>query len=889
MNRAGRHALTGAARQSLAYIRTELSAGAVPENRLSLQRAMIELHRLGGALRVAGCEEMARLASGMCDTVRSLLNDPESAAASFGGGEGLAADVHVLAAGLYNFLGPCDGERDPARNEALIAVAQALSAELDALEDAVDMLYRSATPQAEQAQNVSSRLADASAVLSLIGMQPAAAGLRANIESLSTMMEHGDDDRWRGIARTLLAVQQDLDGVAASKNGVLDLATDGALAQVIRSSLDAVESTVDACSRHQCAPGATSAEQELAAVAAALQLRGDRGHLLVSRLADFLMGPALQQASLDPVRLDRLARAVVAVTFWLDGLSCGELRARRRHARRWLRALEELPAAPRKPGVGAALVDPPPDAELMGLFVDEADDLMAELEQHLASWNRDGDVARPAALRALHTLKGSARTVGEERVAQLSHALEQQIAEAGGDLPARLRDGMQAMRELLDGVARRQTEWAPTDCQENQISHLQWAGTGAAALADFDPCLFATDSEAASPPHDSSQARVSVASLEAMLNRVGEIGALTHALAEKGDETVPQRAAVRGVDLLEAQARLVRRLQQDLMRALLVPFSSQQPRLQRALGQLCAQWSRPARLEIEGGEAELDRRVLERLTAPMEQLLRNAIVHGIEDASLRVARGKPAQGRIRLRLQGNGVRLRVSVEDDGGGLDLDAIRDRGRALGLVEPADDAALAHWIFATGVSTAPEVTTSAGRGVGLDAVQAQICNLGGNLTVTSQAGHGSCFVIRLPLAIAVARLLLCTVAGERYALPVDSLDAVIRLPATELTRTLASPRPTVKRDGVSYPLFEMATLLGTKARADAAGHRPLLLVSDGQLRAAFAVDRVGDSREAVVRPLAPPAAVRGVAGATVMADGAVVLILDPLAWADRPADAA
>lgn len=337
--------------------------------------------------------------------------------------------------------------------------------------------------------------------------------------------------------------------------------------------------------------------------------------------------------------------------------------------------------------------------------------------------------------------------------------------------------------------------------------------------------------------------------------------------------------------LLVQQARVNTSLQQGLMRTLMVPFARQEQRLQRLVRQVAGETERPVELFIRGGDEELDRSVLERMTAPIEHLLRNAVVHGIEPADQRRSAGKPAAGRIEITLFREGTQLVIEVGDDGGGLDLDTIVARARSLGLVaEDADvsEDAAARLIFQPGVSTADTLTQSAGRGVGLDVVAAEIRELGGGLTVAAGASAGTRFAIRLPLSLAISQALFVGVGEERYAVPMGSIEGVTRLSRDELkTAAQAEGEPTLEYAGQRYRLVELAEVLGVPDSApgeDAPVNLPVILARAGEQRAAFVAHSMIGSREIVVKPVGPQVAtVPGIAGATVLADGAVMVILD------------
>ncbi|MES1943423.1 CheA signal transduction histidine kinase [Salinisphaera sp. PC39] len=374
------------------------------------------------------------------------------------------------------------------------------------------------------------------------------------------------------------------------------------------------------------------------------------------------------------------------------------------------------------------------------------------------------------------------------------------------------------------------------------------------------------------------------------MDRYSALHELSRGLAESATDLASLHGSMSDLaeqdeSLLVQQSRINTSLQQGLMRTLMVPFSRQTQRLERIVRQVAREHGRDVGLELDGVEAELDRNVLERIVAPMEHLLRNAVVHGIEPGPDRVEAGKPRTGTIGVRLFREGTQLVVEVRDDGRGLDTAAIRDKAVEMGLLASdagLGDADLAQFIFEPGFSTARELTQTAGRGVGLDVVNAEIKQLGGTLTVDSGAGAGTRFTIRLPLTLAISQALLVEVGEERYAVPLGSIEGVTRAPYAELEKHLDSPEAGFEYGGQHYRVRSLGQLLDVPSAGGEGEEAPVnaavLLVRTGDRRTAFVVDGMLGSREIVVKPVGPQVAtVPAVAGATIMADGEVVLILD------------
>jgi len=344
------------------------------------------------------------------------------------------------------------------------------------------------------------------------------------------------------------------------------------------------------------------------------------------------------------------------------------------------------------------------------------------------------------------------------------------------------------------------------------------------------------------------------------------------ALLKNFDETV---AAI------TAQARLNRELQQNLMNVRMVPFASIGERLYRIVRQTAKELSKRANLELLGTEVELDRSVLEKMTAPFEHLLRNALVHGLEDSQVRVQGGKNPIGEVRLGLRHENNEVVFEFSDDGAGLDLAALRDKALAKGLLQPNEavsDDRLAQLIFTSGISTATEVTEVAGRGIGMDVVRSEIAALGGRIDVSSKKGLGTQFTIHLPLTLAVTHTLLVRSGEVTYAIPSTMVEQVRQVKSAELAQLYGEGK--VEWQGKTYALHYLPHLLGdTEHIPENLPHNSVLLLRSGDQRLALHVDDLQGNHEAVVKNIGPQLArLPWVAGTTVLGNGAAALILNP-----------
>ncbi|MCL4316635.1 MAG: response regulator, partial [Gammaproteobacteria bacterium] len=363
---------------------------------------------------------------------------------------------------------------------------------------------------------------------------------------------------------------------------------------------------------------------------------------------------------------------------------------------------------------------------------------------------------------------------------------------------------------------------------------------------------------------------------------------LSRSLMESVNDITNLQVSLQGVTreaetLLLQQARVNTDLQEGLMRTRMVQFSVVLPRIRRLVRQTAQELGKQVELNVAGVEGEMDRTVLDRVVPSLEHMLRNAVDHGIEPVSARRAAGKPEAGAITLEVTREGSEIIITVRDDGAGIDLNAVRRKAVQRGLLQPeasVSDQHLLQFILEAGFSTASEVTQISGRGVGMDVVNSQVKQLGGALQINSISGQGTAFVIRLPFTLSVNRALLVQAGEDIYALPLTSVQRVMRMTHEELETLYANPNPQYALDGQIYQLLYLGATHGSAAAPlPGKGKRaPVLLACSGDYGVAMQVDSLLGSREIVVKSLGPQIdSVKDVAGATIMGDGRVVLILD------------
>jgi chemosensory pili system protein ChpA (sensor histidine kinase/response regulator) len=366
---------------------------------------------------------------------------------------------------------------------------------------------------------------------------------------------------------------------------------------------------------------------------------------------------------------------------------------------------------------------------------------------------------------------------------------------------------------------------------------------------------------------------------------------LTRMMAESvNDVATVQRTLHRTLetteDELAAQARLTRDLQDDLLRTRMVEFEGQSDRLYRVVRQAAKETGKQVRLDIVGGSIEIDRGVLDRMTPAFEHLLRNCVTHGIESPDKRTAAGKDPIGSIVVAVHQEGNEVGVEFRDDGAGLNLQRIRDKGLAMGLINAGEEHGagdLANLIFTPGFSTAETVTELSGRGVGMDVVRSEVNAMGGRIETATAAGQGTSFKLVLPLTTAVTQVVMVRCGSTVVALPATLIEIVRRASAKELDDAYTSG---------SYPLGERSLLFfwfgsllqeGPRSQEVVGRTRPIIVVRSAQQRIALHVDEVLGTQEVVVKNLGPQLSrLPGLAGMTLLASGSVALIYNPVALA-------
>ncbi|MBC7456379.1 MAG: Hpt domain-containing protein [Massilia sp.] len=609
-----------------------------------------------------------------------------------------------------------------------------------------------------------------------------------------------------------------------------------------------------------------------------------------------------------------------------------------------------MPASLAAPDLAApleTLIGDDLDDDLLPVFLEEAADLLPAIGNGLRQWQQQPADTGPVQglLRALHTVKGSARMAGAMRLGQHAHEIETQIenmvhagtstpaafdellanydhalalldqlqqpatgagvaagaaaesAAAGAAAPAPARATLVRVRaDILDRLVNQAGEVSITRSKlENQVGTLKFA------LSDFSDNLARLKHqlrEVDMQAESQIASRMAIASEREFdpleFDRFTRLQELTRMMAESVSDvasfhdTLSRTVEAASADLVQ-QSRLTRELQRDLMRVRMVPFASLSERLFRVARQSAKELDKRVNLDIRGSGVEIDRGVLEQMAAPFEHLLRNAIVHGIESRERRAAAGKAETGELLIQVSQVGNEVIIEFSDDGAGLDLARIRAKARSSGLLGEGDeisDQESFELIFAPGFSTAESLTELAGRGVGMDVVRAEAQALGGTVAIASDPGKGAHFTIHLPLTLAVTQVVLTASAGSTYALPSILIEQVLQLKAAPLAQAHADG--VLPYQGEQVALHYLPALLGEPdARPPAQRSSPVLLLKSGADRLAVQVDEVIGNREVVIKNIGPQLSrMVGIAGATVLGSGEIVLILNPVALAPHRA---
>ncbi|WP_115553755.1 chemotaxis protein CheA [Xanthomonas arboricola] len=531
-------------------------------------------------------------------------------------------------------------------------------------------------------------------------------------------------------------------------------------------------------------------------------------------------------------------------------------------------------------------------------FIVEAQEILDRLGEQLVSLEQAPDEADQlnAVFRGFHTLKGGAGFLAIKPMVELCHAAEETLGMARSGqavLQAHHFDAAQQSLDYLQAMLDAMGSGEPVPHAPPSLIAQFDAKSGPPAVKA------APKAAAAAPVHDDGHAapapgakaapkagakggaeaeqtvRVDTKRLDAIVNLIGELVLSRNRLktlrTRLRDEELDRAVSV--LDIATA------RLQTAVMRTRMQPVSKVFARFPKVARDVARTLSKEVELELVGAETELDRNLVEALADPLVHLVRNAIDHGIESPALREATGKPRSGHVRLSAQQEGDYVSIEIQDDGAGIDPERLREIARNKGLIDAEAAARLStdeclHLIFMPGFSTKAEVTDISGRGVGMDVVQSRIRELSGQIQIQSELGRGSRFMIRVPLTLAILPTLLVQAGEAVYALPLARVVEVLHAPQTSLG--WFDGRAVLDRRSHTLPLIDLRRWLGVPA--DQPPLLTVVLLQAGETRFGLVVDQVRGREEVVIKPL--PRALRGLpgyAGATLIGDGRMALILD------------
>ncbi len=518
---------------------------------------------------------------------------------------------------------------------------------------------------------------------------------------------------------------------------------------------------------------------------------------------------------------------------------------------------------------------------LLQEFLAETEEQLAGVEQALVSLETTPDDREllQTVFRLVHTFKGNALIVGLRGLMEYAHVVEdvlerlvEKLLPITPETISLLLESVDAFRTLLPQAVA--GEERPHPAHARLVEWLESQREGAAAPGGVESGGAGEVERSTSPVEARGRwLRVDVARLDRMLNLMGELtiarGHLNSLLETRGDPEA--REALRDSE------RLFLELQEQVMQTRMVPLGPVFRQHHRTVRDLALSQAKRARLVVEGEDVEVDTAIVEGIRDPLMHMVRNALDHGLEAPPVRRARGKDVVGTLTLRARREAGRLVIEVSDDGGGLGREKLLARARQTGRVGEAEqppEEELQKLIFEPGFSTAAQVTTVSGRGVGMDVVKRNVEALRGTLTVRSREGEGTCFTLALPLTLAIIDGFAVGVGDQTYVLPLDSVVECVELPAGE--REAARRTGVLNLRGVPLPYLRLSHALSVEGRPSSRESVVVIRYQGGQ--AGLAVDELRGTGQTVVKPL--PRQLRevpGVAGSTIQGNGKVALILD------------
>jgi len=615
------------------------------------------------------------------------------------------------------------------------------------------------------------------------------------------------------------------------------------------------------------------------------------------------------------------------------------------------------------------------DDELIGIFIEEARELLEMSDHTLHEWEnkdvQDEDSSSVMELqRYLHTLKGGAKMAEISPIANLSHELESLFiavmdkrVDKNEELISHLKNSFDLLHKQIQQTSVNET----LEQSEQQIAILQKIRKGTVEETDSIQLAQAEETSTETPEiiveqlpktfERQTQDVIKVRSdlLDNLVNSAGEVSiyrarmeqqvsgfgshlgeldrtitrlknqlrnleaetdaqifyshkdklaeqdfdplemdryTLIQELSKSLSESVNDLSSLQSLlgdqvrdseTLLLQQSRVSTDLQDGLIRSRMVKFSGLLSRLRRLVRQTSKELGKKVKLEIAGEEHEIDNKVLDRMVAPIEHIIRNAIFHGIESPVQRLAKGKPETGLISIDIHRNGSDVVVKIKDDGAGINIEKAKSRAMQLGLMDAKQqlsDADVVQFILEPGFSTADKVTQVSGRGVGMDVVDSEIKQLSGSLAIDTDS-NGTSFIATLPFTLSINQAILVRSGEMIFAIPLVNIEGITRIDTDELVELYKQEDSTLDYAGQVYNLFYLTKLLDrdTYFKTDTGDlKRPVILLRSADMRVALHLDEIIGNREIVVKSLGKQLSqVKGLSGASILADGSVVMILD------------
>jgi len=584
--------------------------------------------------------------------------------------------------------------------------------------------------------------------------------------------------------------------------------------------------------------------------------------------------------------------------------------------------------------------------ELLALFLEEARELVPQIGKDLRGWraNPQDQEYIDSLQRVLHTLKGSARMAGLVLIGDSVHGMEDHVIRAlnhkitADDFDTMFLEFDQIslmLDEVTSGTVAKVADQASPDVVEEviparrSVRKTQFLRMRADVLdrlineaGEVSIMRSRMDREMQNFKQSSIDLTDSITRLRAYLreleieaetqlqsrmsllqeaneafdplefDRFTRLQELTRMMAESvNDVSTIQHSLLLNLDqtdaALQQQNRMNRELQQGLMRVRMLPFATISERLQRIVRQTARELNKRVEMTIDGENIELDRGVLDKLGAPLEHLLRNAVAHGLESTEDRIQSGKSEVGHIRLKVSMENDEITLIITDDGSGVNLAKVKQKATEKGFLaagQEVTEQALMAVIFEPGFSTADSISQIAGRGVGLDAVRSDIAALGGRIDVSNVSGSGAMFNIYLPVTLSVAQVVLVRAGHKVFAIPTVMIEQVQKLKQNGLDRAYQAGK--VEWAGRDYPLHFLSRLVGdTEHVALSHIYTPIILMRSGAYRTALHVDEIIGNQEVVMKPMGTQLShVPGMIGASVLGDGAIVLVINAVQLANR-----